>query len=95
MSAAKSARQDRRGEVPGPIVGGTGTGATPSVRRRVELSFSADSRQLYQAWQAMANLADMAGKIQVTVHAENEQGFDQGKLNNGVMQPLQEADLID
>ena len=37
----------------------------------------------------------MAGKVSVTIHAESAAGFDKGKLNNGVMEPLREADLIE
>lgn len=51
--------------------------------------------QLYTAWNALANLADMAGKISVSVKAESPEGFDKGKLENGVLEPLREADLIE
>ena len=54
-----------------------------------------DHDQLYTAWNAMANLAEMAGKVTVTVKAESEAGFDKSKLNNGVLEPLREADLIE
>jgi hypothetical protein len=37
----------------------------------------------------------MAGKVGVTIHAESATGFDKGKLNNGVMEPLREADLLE
>jgi hypothetical protein len=60
----------------------------------VDLSFTANRDQLYTAWNAMANLADMAGEVDVTVHAESETGFDKSKLQNGVLEPLTEADLI-
>ena len=76
--------------------GGTGPGSTTGTpQTSVELSFSADSATLYTAWQAMANLADMAGKVAVTVKAESETGFDKSKLNNGVLEPLREANLIE
>lgn len=42
----------------------------------------------------VANLADMAGRVTVTLRAESATGFDQSKLNNGVLEPLREADLI-
>lgn len=64
-------------------------------RKLVELAFSADRDQLYTAWNALANLADMAGEVSVSVQAESEEGFDPGKLENGVMEPLREADLIE
>jgi hypothetical protein len=61
----------------------------------VSLTFTADRNQLYSAWSAIANLADMAGKIKVTLSATSEQGFDKGRLQNGVIEPLREADLIE
>ncbi len=42
-----------------------------------------------------ANLAEMAGSVSVTVNAHSEEGFDKNKLRNGVIEPLQEADLIE
>ena len=73
---------------PGPIDPGPGT-------TNVELSFRADRNQLFTAWNALANLADMAGKVEVTVRASSQTGFDKGKLQNGVMEPLREAQLLD
>ena len=61
----------------------------------VELSFSADRNGLFTAWNAIANLADMAGKVAVTIRAEADKGFDKSKVQNGVLEPLREADLID
>lgn len=61
----------------------------------VDVAFSADRQQLYAAWNAVANLADLAGKVSVSPHAESEDGFDRSKLQNGVMEPLREADLIE
>jgi len=72
--------------------------STPSVgvaQRAVDISFSADRNALFTAWNAMANLADMAGTVKVTVHAESSEGFDRGKLQNGVLEPLRESDLIE
>jgi len=84
---------------------GSGTGQTPpsqpsggpsepAAQRTVEVSFMASRDQLYRAWDALANLADMAGKVSVSVKAESPEGFDKGKLENGVLEPLREADLI-
>ena len=71
------------------------TATAPSVGQTlVELSFTADRDQLYTAWNALANLADMSGKVTVSVRAEAAQGFDKSKLQNGVLEPLKEADLI-
>ncbi|MGD0649737.1 MAG: DUF499 domain-containing protein [Verrucomicrobiia bacterium] len=68
---------------------------TPVAQKQLELSFTADRAQLFQAWNAVANLADMAGKVTVTVRAESAKGFDKAKLQNGVIEPLREADLIE
>ena len=79
---------------PGPIPPGpTPPPGTP--QRSVELTFTADRDKLYGAWNAMANLAEMAGQVTVTVKAQSETGFDKSKLQNGVMEPLREADLIE
>ena len=67
-----------------------------AIDKTVELTFTADRNQLFNtAWNAIANLADLAGKVTVTVHAESEKGFDKSKLQNGVLEPLREADLIE
>lgn len=87
---------------PQPILGGTPSqflpglqlGGAPALQTQVDLTFSADRNQLFAAWNAIANLADLAGKVTVTVKAEKEDGFDKGKIQNGVIEPLKEADLI-
>ena len=66
-----------------------------SGERIVEVSFSASRNQLFSAWNAIANLADMAGSVSVTVRAESAEGFDRSRLHNGVLEPLREADLIE
>ena len=67
----------------------------PPVEKVVQISFSADRNALFTAWNAAANLADMAGKVNVTLRAESDTGFDRSKLQNGVLEPLQEAGLIE
>jgi hypothetical protein len=37
----------------------------------------------------------MAGTVTVSISATSEKGFDKNKLRNGVLEPLQESDLID
>ncbi|MCX6926919.1 MAG: DUF499 domain-containing protein [Verrucomicrobia bacterium] len=69
-------------------------GGPPVEQKQLELYFTADRNQLFKAWNAVANLADLAGKVTVTVRAECAKGFDKSKLNNGVLEPLREADLI-
>ena len=49
--------------------------------------------QLYQSFNAMGNLAEKAGTIDVTVDAEAKEGFDPVWLRNAVLEPLEEADI--
>lgn len=81
------------GTAPTTAVGGI-TASVGETQKTVELSFSADRNKLFAAWNAVANLADMAGKVSVTVRAESEEGLDPNKLRNAVIEPLEEADLI-
>jgi hypothetical protein len=71
------------------------TGGPPVSQTQLHLSFTADRNQLFRAWNAVANLADLAGKVTVTLQAESSTGFDKSKLQNGVIEPLREADLIE
>jgi hypothetical protein len=81
----------------GAPTGGLGTAPAggAAAQKSFNISFSADRNQLFSAWNAIANLADLAGKVTVTVHADSAEGFDRSKLQNGVLEPLREADLID
>src|ERR1700733_1987923 len=74
-----------------PASPGASTAAEQSV---VQLAFDADRNKLYSAWQALANLADLCGRITVSVKGEAPQGLDKSELENGVYEPLREADLI-
>jgi len=82
-------------------MGMPGPGVTPlpppgaPPQKVVEIAFSADRNQLFAAWNAVANLADLAGKVSVSLRAEAENGFDRSKLQNGVIEPLKEANLIE
>ncbi len=82
---------------PGAPTGGPGTSppGEAAAQKSIDINFSADRNQLFSAWNAIANLADLAGKVTVTVHADSAEGFDKGKLQNGVLEPLRESDLIE
>lgn len=88
------------GDTPPTITPSTGaekpstTTAPTALEKKVEISFSANRDQLYTAWNAIANLADMAGKVEVRISAESDKGFEKSKLQNGVIEPLKEQDLI-
>jgi hypothetical protein len=77
-------------ETPTPV--STPAPLQPSI---VQFTFNADRNKLYAAWQALANLADLYGNITVSVKAESLQSIDNSKLENGVYEPLREADLMD
>jgi hypothetical protein len=70
-------------------------GPQPVTEKVFQVSFTADRDKLYTAWNAVANLADIAGKVEINLRAESETGFDKSKLQNGVLEPLREADLIE
>ena len=72
-----------------------GTGPQTATEKLFQVSFTADRDKLYTAWNAIANLADIAGEVEVSLRAESESGFDKNKLQNGVLEPLREADLIE
>lgn len=74
---------------------GTAPSAPTAAQKTVEISFSADRNQLFTAWNAIANLADLAGKVNLTVRADSAQGFNRTKLQNGVLEPLKESNLIE
>ena len=67
----------------------------PSSSREINLSFEADQSKVYEAWSALANLADMAGAISIKVAATAPMGYDEAKLENGVLEPLRELGLIE
>lgn len=82
---------------PVPPEGGTQPSTGPMVsqgQRSVHLEFNANRTQLFQAWNAVANLAEKAGTVKVEVEAQSEKGFDPNWLRNAVFEPLEEADLI-
>jgi hypothetical protein len=43
----------------------------------------------------VGRVADIAGEVEVSLRAESETGFDKSKLQNVVLEPLREADLIE
>jgi hypothetical protein len=78
-----------------PLPQPTGGAPAPPQPSTVQFSFDADRHKLYAAWQALANLADLCGKVTVSVKSEAPQNIDKSKLENGVYEPLRDANLID
>ena len=67
----------------------------PTGGREIAVSFVADQKNVYDAWNALANLADVAGTISIHATAKAPEGYDEAKLENGVFEPLRELGLID
>jgi hypothetical protein len=62
-------------------------------RTAVRMTMRLTRSHLYAATNALANLAQEAGSIRVTVEATNPKGFDPIWLRNAVEEPLDEADV--
>lgn len=65
--------------------------STPSTQVRFKLVIN--RQQVYASFNALANLADKAGTIEVIVNAQSLVGFDPVWLRNAVLEPLEEADV--
>ena len=59
------------------------------------IKFTADRDALFSAWNALANLADLAGEVTVSVSVDETAEMDRQRLENGVLEPLRELGLID
>jgi hypothetical protein len=78
-----------------PGIANLTTGEFRARIERFDPRYLIDRDALFTAWNALANLADMAGRIKVTIEAESSAGFDKSKLQNGAYEPLREANLIE
>ena len=71
------------------------TSPKPAGSTELTLSFTANKEQIYGAWNALANLADIAGNISIHAKATPPAEHDNAKLENGVLEPLRELGLIE
>ncbi|MEW6718343.1 MAG: hypothetical protein AB1345_12700 [Chloroflexota bacterium] len=62
-------------------------------RTHLLLSMQMTRQQLFAAWNAFKNLADLVGHIRLTIEAHKPDGFDENWLRNAVREPLDEADV--
>ena len=60
----------------------------------IAFSFTANQTNLYEAWSAFANLADVTGEVLISARATCPVDYDKAKLENGVLEPLRELGLI-
>ncbi len=78
----------------GPVVPPMQPGAeqkTQTAQTHVELRLRLTRAKLYASFNALANLAEKAGAIEVSVTADSMTGFDPVWLRNAVREPLEEA----
>ena len=59
------------------------------------ISFTADRDKLFDAWRALANLADLTGRITISAKAAATDPLDRNKLEHSVLEPLRELGLLD
>jgi hypothetical protein len=85
-----------------PTPGSTGTtqgggaghpGPERTAVTHIRLPLRMNRQQLYASFNAIANLAEQAGQIQVTVEAHKPDGFDPNWLRNAVYEPLEEENV--
>lgn len=82
---------------PGP----TPTGPTPPGPRppepgkvtTVRIDMKVNKQTLYKTFNALGNLADIAGEIKIGVEAQSKEGFDRNRLRNAVKEPLEESGI--
>ena len=79
----------------GPDVGDRSGMIYTDGKRRIEVSFTVNQQNIYEAWNAMANLTDVANAISIKVSATAREGYDRSRLENGVFEPLRELGLIE
>lgn len=74
---------------PGP---GPEPPSAPGLSRTdVTIAIRADQKQLFDCWNAVANLAGKAGSVRVRVEAHSDEGFDSVWLRNAVLEPIEES----
>ena len=66
---------------------------TSEGRQFLRISMSMTRQQLFAAWNAFKNLADLVGSIRLTIEANKPDGFDENWLRNAFYEPLDEADV--
>ncbi len=72
---------------PGPPPGEPGKVTT------VRIEMTVDRPKLFKTFNALGNLAEIAGEIKMAVDAQSEEGFDRNRLRNAVKEPLEESGI--
>jgi hypothetical protein len=79
---------------PGPVPPVPSPGPRPPEPGKittVRMDMKVNKQTLYKTFNALGNLADMAGEIKMAVEAQNEGGFEPNHLRNAVKEPLEES----
>jgi len=94
QAVSEASRPCTPGETTTAVTTGDVTSQLPSERQTaVRLSMRMTRQQIYAGTKALANLADVAGTVHLTVEAQKMDGFDPTWLRNAVLEPLDEADV--
>ena len=84
----------------GPGPGGSGPvgpdGPPSPDPKHVHLMLEMNQDKLFGSWQAVANLAEMSSSIRIKmeIDAESDEPFKKESLRNGVLEPLDELDVL-
>lgn len=65
----------------------------PGKITTVRMEMKVNKQTLYKTFNALGNLADMAGEINMSVDAQSEEGFDRNRLRNAFKEPLEESGI--
>ena len=63
------------------------------IVRKISIELSATKQLLYKTFNALGNLAEKAGSIRISIHAEKSEGFERNWLRNAVKEPLEEGGI--
>ncbi|MEM3059151.1 MAG: DUF499 domain-containing protein [Methanomassiliicoccales archaeon] len=65
----------------------------PGRVKAVRIEMNVDRPKLFKTFNALGNLAEIAGEIKMIVDAQCEEGFDRNRLRNAVKEPLEESGI--
>jgi hypothetical protein len=65
----------------------------PGKITTVRIEMKVDRPKLFKTFNALGNLAEIAGEIKMAVDAQSEEGFDRTRLRNAVKEPLEESGI--
>ncbi len=57
------------------------------------MDMKVNKKASYKTFNALGNLADMAGEIKMAVEAQSEEGLDRNRLRNAAKEPFEESGI--